>query len=278
MRVNKECEEIWREISGYENYQVSNRGNVRKTLPNGEVRTIKPFQHKDKYLKVEFWKDGKRKKMFVHILLKIVFNISDPNICNHKGGDKKARVLPLIDNVSMPNEEWRDVVGYEGLYQVSNMGRVRAYPLKESDNWRIIKSFCAYKNYQRVNLVDINRVSKQHSVHRLVGFAFIPNPNNYPYINHKDENPLNNKVENLEWCTPKYNANYGTALKRLSEISRNCPKRSKRVGQYDENWLLIKAYPSTQEAHRQTGIYRSGICKAANNSKYSAGGFKWKFI
>ena len=108
-------------------------------------------------------------------------------------------------------EEWKYIKDYEGLYQISNLGRVFSlnknkfkHPTKGSDG------------YIRVSLYK-ERERKSYLVHRLVAEAFIENPNNYPIINHKDENPSNNRVDNLEWCTFKYNNNYGNHIKNMVE-------------------------------------------------------------
>lgn len=108
------------------------------------------------------------------------------------------------------DEIWKDIKGYEGLYLVSNLGDVYSClsnkKLKPgSDN-----------GYLKVNLCKNNKV-KQFTVHRLVALAFLPNENNYPCVNHKDENPSNNNVNNLEWCTYKYNNNYGSIRERISK-------------------------------------------------------------
>ena len=114
----------------------------------------------------------------------------------------------------MTQEEcWKDIEGYEGFYQVSNLGNIRS---KYSGKWKLMK---ATKNNHSRMVVGLykNGKAKLFLVHRLVAQSFIPNPNRLPEINHKDENPLNNCVENLEWCTPKYNVNYGTRNKRDAE-------------------------------------------------------------
>ena len=98
-------------------------------------------------------------------------------------------------------EIWKDIKDYEGLYQVSNLGNVKS--LKTNKNLYYSKS----KNYLRVSL-NKNGIRKGYSIHRLVAQAFIPNPNNYPCVNHKDCNGNNNKVNNLEWCTYKQNNSY----------------------------------------------------------------------
>lgn len=114
-------------------------------------------------------------------------------------------------------EEWRDVVGYEGLYKVSNYGRIKNC-IKNTETET--KS----KNYQIISLRK-NGVKKYFQIHRLVAIAFIPNPENLPIVNHKDENPKNNKVDNLEWCTYWYNVNYGKGKDKRIE---NIKERMKR--------------------------------------------------
>ena len=106
-------------------------------------------------------------------------------------------------------EEWKDIKGYEGLYQISNKGRVKSLynkgkiltPGKDKDGYSIVS---LYKN----------KIKKTNKVHRLVAQAFLSNPDNLPQVNHKDENKLNNCVENLEWCSVEYNINYGTRNER----------------------------------------------------------------
>lgn len=111
-------------------------------------------------------------------------------------------------------EVWKPVVGYEGLYEVSSMGRVRR------KQWLLMHPKEEKCGYRRV-LLTKDGEQKPFLVHRLVAEAFIPNPNNYPIINHMDECPSNNRVGNLEWCTYKHNANWGTNPQRHSENSHN---------------------------------------------------------
>lgn len=123
----------------------------------------------------------------------------------------------------MPKRIWKDIPSYEGLYQVSNDGKVRSLDridtLGRKRKGRILKQAFDKKKYKYVSLCKDNK-SKALKVHRLVAMTFIPNPNNYPIINHKDENPSNNHVSNLEWCTYKYNSNYGTRNERLSKAMK----------------------------------------------------------
>lgn len=183
-------------------------------------------------------------------------------------------------------EIWKDVPGYEGLYQVSNLGRIRSYEkYKRAGRHtsvyycpsKIIKSFSAGVGYQRVNLFK-DRKGRQLSVHRLVAMAFIPNPDNLPQVNHKDEDKTNNRLDNLEWCTAKYNSNYGTHPYRLTVKGRKKPKKSKEVGQYTKSGELIGTYPSICEASRKAKVDRGSISNAINGRYLQAGGYYWRLI
>lgn len=138
-------------------------------------------------------------------------------------------------------EEWKDVVGYEELYQVNNSGKVRSHYKGE---WKII-SDCSTKYGYKVVLLYKDGVRKSARVHRLVAEAFIPNPNNYPYINHKDENPANNCVENLEWCTAKYNINYGTCQQRKAS------KLQIPILMFDIDGNLLETFNSITDAETE---------------------------
>lgn len=195
----------------------------------------------------------------------------------------------------MENEIWKPVKGYEGVYEVSNLGRVRRlWPI--SGHYRMLNPFPRYKHprdYMAVNLSSDNKM-KTMSVHRLVAEAFIPNPDGLTQVNHKDENKRNNCVDNLEWCDCSYNVNYGTGIERRSLSMRNRKDASYPVGQYDKDWNLIAVFQSMSEAERATGINKSQIRHCAmgihrkkgrpDGSIYSgyvpktAGGYKWKLI
>lgn len=118
-------------------------------------------------------------------------------------------------------EEWRSIPGYEGLYEVSSYGRVRSLDKYDSMNrflrGRILRLFTDGLGYLRAQLYS-NSKRKSFLVHRLVAQAFIPNPDNLPQVNHRDENPSNDNVDNLEWCDGKYNVNYGTRIDRIRDI------------------------------------------------------------
>lgn len=189
---------------------------------------------------------------------------------------------------NLPNEEWRDVVGYEGLYQVSNLGRVKSlkrnsipyYYKNTLTTYTVNERICKQSivmGYLMVNLSK-NNIKEQIKVHRLVAMMFIPNPNNYPQVNHKNENKLSNKSENLEWCTSKYNNNYGTRNKRISKKQRNDPRFSKKIMQFSLDGKFIKEWESICEAGR-AGYNRKSISNICNKEKgyHTANGFLWKF-
>lgn len=120
-------------------------------------------------------------------------------------------------------EEWKDIVGYENLYQVSNLGNVRSldrtiirsHGEKLTVHGKILKPMIS-RGYCYVRLNNCGNW-KDKQIHRLVAQAFIPNPDNLPEINHKDEIKINNYVENLEWCTREYNVNYGNRSEKFSK-------------------------------------------------------------
>ena len=137
-------------------------------------------------------------------------------------------------------EIWKDIKDYEGHYQVSNLSRVKSIKFGKE---RILKPVTDRHGYLIVGLWKNNK-QKTYKVHRLVAEAFIDNTDNLPQVNHKDENPLNNNVNNLEWCNSKYNCNFGTRIERITK------RRSKTVLQYDLEGNFIREWKSTAECGR----------------------------
>lgn len=166
-------------------------------------------------------------------------------------------------------EIWKDIEGYNGKYQVSNLGRVKSLNYLRTGNERILKPGKDKYGYLQLILCNEGK-QKRFFVHRLVASAFIENPNNLSFINHKDENPLNNNVDNLEWCTPKYNSNFGT--------------RNERMGANQKNRKLIKCietgivYNSIHHAGRETGVSYYNISRCCNGKYKTAGKFHWEFV
>ena len=128
-------------------------------------------------------------------------------------------------------EEWKDIEGYEGLYQVSNLGRVKS--LERTRTIRIPEKILSLSSIDAYgyNVVCLSKdgVQKRLTIHRLVGSAFIPNPNNYPCINHSDEIKTNNKSNNLEWCSYEENNNHGTRNNRISNTLKVTNQRKRRL-------------------------------------------------
>ena len=167
-------------------------------------------------------------------------------------------------------EIWKDIEGYEGLYQVSNMGRVRSLR-----NNIILKSKIERSGYERVNL-SVNNIHKDYYIHRMVATAFISNPNNCPIVNHKDEDRTNNRVDNLEWCTQKYNINYGTGNKKRG-LSNTNGKCSKPVLQYTKDGCFIKEWKSTMDVQRNLGFEHANISRCCRGKQSYAYSYIWKY-
>ena len=175
-------------------------------------------------------------------------------------------------------EIWKAVEGYNGKYEVSNFGRVRSLPRIFLDAKGRTQNFkgCILKQSQRKNgymVVTFYESGKWHQmmIHRLVAGAFIPNPNNFPVINHKDEDKTNNRADNLEWCTSQYNNTYNNIHYRNKE------KRRKVVIQMTLDDKFVAEYESTCDAARQTGFGQGNIAEACRGEMKYAYGYHWKF-
>ena len=185
-----------------------------------------------------------------------------------------------MDKNTIENETWKPVKGYEGLYEVSDLGRVKKSKLLCLNQYilfwteeKILKPRKNNRGYLRIALTK-NKSHKVYLVHRLVAEAFIPNPNNLPMVNHKDENPLNNISKNLEWCDSKYDNNYGTKKIRASKAMTN-GKLSKPVLQYTLDGKLVKEWVSIKEASRD-GFDDSSITLCCKGKYKQHKGYIWK--
>ena len=162
----------------------------------------------------------------------------------------------------MTEEIWRPVVGYEGLYEVSSYGRVRSldrYVVDSSGNRRFYKGKVLSPGI-RNNYLSVSLQGRMFTIHRLVAEAFLPNPDNLPQVNHKDEDKTNNRVENLEWCSVKYNLSYGTRNIRIRETSikngswSGLSKEEYWKDYYEKNKEKIRDYQHQYYLKRKAGL------------------------
>ena len=192
------------------------------------------------------------------------------------------------------HEIWRPIVGYEGLYEVSNLGRVRSMghyvtqigycgtPFTRFYKGRIINTPPTRNGYETLTLSNGSK-RETKSVHRLVAEAFIPNPDNLPQVNHKNEVKTDNRAENLEWCTIAYNVTYGHRIEKAARA------KSKPVLQITRGGTVVASFMSISSAAEETGIQYRNIYVVANREKLlernpqgkvrkTAGGFVWVYL
>ena len=189
----------------------------------------------------------------------------------------------MYKNLSLEDIEgeiWKDIKGYEGLYQVSNMGRVKGIEryvktkngIVRHKKEKILKQGISSRLQRKSLTVILSRegVQKTFSVHRLIAIAFIPNPENKPQVNHINENPLDNRLTNLEWVTAKENANHGTRNERMGKAHQ------KPVLQYNLQGELVKRWNSLTECYKN-GFWHSSISKCCKGRQKTHKGYVWKY-
>lgn len=171
-------------------------------------------------------------------------------------------------------EIWKDIKGYENIYQVSSLGRVksldkqiiRSNGYKQTFKSRLLKPALSNNNYLTVALCN-NGKQKTHTVHRLVAETFIENKNNYKCINHIDENKQNNRVDNLEWCTYKYNNCYNDKAKNTR----------KRIYQYSKDNKFIKEWDGIINIQKELNISRNCITRVCKGKRKTTRGYIWRY-
>ena len=187
-------------------------------------------------------------------------------------------------------EFWMDIPGYEGEYQISTYGRVKSLANPNANNQykneRILSP--GYRQGYMGYVLCHNGKHKNYQAHRLVAKTFLPIwDKRFAIINHKDENRSNNNVNNIEWCTYKYNSNYGTCKDRISEKNRH-GSCCRVIKMFSSNGDFIRTFFSVAEAERVMGINSAQICACANHYEHltkrgvverylSAGGYKWEW-
>lgn len=181
--------------------------------------------------------------------------------------------------MNQEKEIWKPIIGYEGLYEVSNLGRVKTLS-KIVNNYpnttRVLPEKIRLGNINKklgYRMISLSKDGDVHTmyVHRLVALAFIPNPKNFPMINHKDEDKTNNNVSNLEWCTPRYNMAYSNVFD-AAKLKNSIP-----VCQYDMDGVFIKRYNSSYDAARKIGVKPYCISYCCLGKIGSVKGFLWKY-
>ena len=172
----------------------------------------------------------------------------------------------------MEKEVWRDIKGYDGKYKISNLGRV--YSLKSH---RYLSIGSNGRGYLHVSLWRNNKEKKEY-IHRLVALHFIPNPNNLPQVNHKDENKENNCVDNLEWCDAKYNNNYGAHNERAAQTRVKNGVNSYKVKQFSLDGEYIATYRSMREAERMNNMANGSLSKYFLNGYSQWCGYRWERV
>lgn len=166
------------------------------------------------------------------------------------------------------NDDWKQVTNYNDYY-INKDGTIISFKRKSIHK---LKTSIDRNGYVRIHLLK-NGIRKSYLLHRLVAQTFIPNPNNLPEINHKDENKQNNCVNNLEWCSHKYNSNYGTRVARI--IPKTIAKTRVKICQCDENMNVIKIWDGVNVASKELGITQQNITNVCQKKRKHAGGYRW---
>ena len=295
--------EIWKDIKGFEGrYQVSNLGRVRypdtwitRPYPNGTIASIrtrkagyKQLINRDGYITVALNAPGIKYTPSIDKLVAEHFceDYQDGMEIDHIDGDTTnscAYNLRCHWFENLPGEEWKQIKGFEGLYEVSNMGRVLSLErisihgnMVGGTSYIPVPKRLLYLNITKRGYVHVilykNKKRHEYSLHRIVAIHFCDGYKHGLVVNHKDENPSNNRADNLEWCTQDYNYHYGTGIERASR------GQWKAIAQYDKNGNLIATYQSGKEASAKTGFSRACIsdwCRGAHTCK---AGYIWRFI
>lgn len=188
-------------------------------------------------------------------------------------------------------EIWKPILGYVGLYEVSNLGNVRSISHSVASSvspsgerkttGKILQQFTSTNGYYKgVHLCKDNKVKTIH-IHRIVAEVFCDNPNNYNCVDHINGNSFDNRAENLRWCSNKQNSNNPVTKKRMSDSKRGlygvCHNRHKRIAQFDLDGNLIKIWDYVKQVEDTIGISRNNISACANGKLKTAGGYKWSY-
>lgn len=296
-------EEVWKDVQGFEGrYQVSNMGRVRypdtwvtRSYPNGNTASYRTRKASIKSLvlnnygySVSLNKGNKRKVIRLCELVATYFcnGYEDGMQIIHVDGDianNRADNLSFKWMEDLPGEQWKPIKNFEGLYEVSNMGRFRSvYKYKNT----IVRSGSPAVIPVPPKLLYLNKAPSgyyhvvlhkhakryEYSAHRLVALHFCEGYKRGYVVNHKDEDKLNNRADNLEWCTQLYNQRYGTAIQRTAE------SHWRKVAQYDLYGNLVATYNSAKEAAKVTGYNYISLCDWCRGAHKPKNKYRWAYI
>ena len=174
------------------------------------------------------------------------------------------------------SKAWKEIKGYEGRYLISSSGDVislnyRGTKLAKLLTWKINNRGYAWVDLRK------NGIKEQKLIHRLVAEAFIDNPEGFELVNHKDENPLNNDVDNLEWCDASYNARYSRGRHPERENRRNSKYMEIAVIQLDKDGNVIKEWENARTIFLETGMDDRSIREVCRGNRHSAYGYLWRY-
>lgn len=190
--------------------------------------------------------------------------------------------------IAMEKEVWKDVIGYEGLYQVSSLGRVKSLSYDKTGQEKVLKQGIRL-GYPYVELHKRGYPKKKKQVHRLVAMAFIPNPEGKPYIDHINTQKDDNRVENLQWVTCKENCNNPLTLKHKSDGQKgekgsnwgnfgSLHSRSIPIVQLTLDGKLVREWECTMQPQRELGYSNSSICRCLKGKQLTSYGYRWMYL
>jgi NUMOD4 motif/HNH endonuclease len=279
--------EIWKPIKEYEClYAISSHGRIKNIRTN---KFLSPIRIKDNQTVLRLRKDGKYNSLYVSRLIANHF-LPNPELAiyvKHLDKDNTNNKLENLEWIprkvktysiqipDLPGEEWRDVVGFEGLYVISNLGRVKSLKRKylKMKNPFLTPSIQKVANKSSYYKVYLYKEGQEFKVflHRLIGMAFIPNLENKPFINHIDGNGLNNAIDNIEWCTAKENNTHAREILKRKMGHDPRPVKSR------DCFGKIQKYSSICGAAKKLNVRARSISKVLAGERKTTGGYEFKY-
>lgn len=188
--------------------------------------------------------------------------------------------ISIFAKTHFMEEIWKDIEGTDGMYRVSNLGNVIVRDYRAKGYWRGLNLVIQNTGYV-VAHIYYDGERKARFVHRLVASAFIPNPHGLPLVNHKDQTPTNNRADNLEWCTPRYNVTYADAIEKRKARLIGVYKSNDAVAQYTEDGDFVAIHNSSRDASFAICGSRIKKCESivqvCRGERNLCGGFQWRY-